>query len=127
MKTKLNIENLTYSEYGQLLKLEQTLKHVGNSSASRKLHKAIEAIDRELKTAHLNNPEFKKMVDTIEENFHDFNNIAIQLDDYSIWKFAWFGSSRAILSLTNFYEWRNAFIWEVKDILIGKKTVKIIK
>jgi len=47
----------------------------------------------------------------------------IRLNDYSIWDFAWFGFSMTVLVLSNQTEGRTAFIWEVKEVLVGDKIV----
>ena len=123
MATTRNIKGLVYSDYEYLLRSEDILQDLGYSTAHRMLHSIIDEIDSEIEMVFFNEPELRKLADTIEEAARDFRHIVVQLNDFSIYDFAWFGFSMTVLVLSNQTEGRTAFIWEVKEVLVGDKIV----
>ena len=123
METNLRVKELSYNEDERLLKTEDTLEKVGYTTASHMLHDVIKDIKSEIEWVFSNDHKLQEIADTIQKAHRDFRQIVIRLNDYSIWKFAWFGFSMTALVLGNQSEGRTAFIWEVKEVLVGDKIV----
>ena len=123
MATNLRVKDLSYNEYERLLKAEDTLEELGYTTASHMLHDVIKDIKSEIEWVFSNDHKLQETADTIQKAPRDFRQIVIRLNDYSIWDFAWFGFSMTVLVLSNQTEGRTAFIWEVKEVLVGDKIV----
>lgn len=123
MATNLRVKDLSYNEYERLLKAEDTLEELGYTTASHMLHDVIKDIKSEIEWVFSNDHKLQEVADTIQKATRDFRQIVIRLNDYSIWDFAWFGFSMTVLVLSNQTEGRTAFIWEVKEVLVGDKIV----
>mgnify|MGYP006953651024 FL=1 len=123
MATNLRVKDLSYNEYERLLKAEDTLEELGYTTASHMLHDVIKDIKSEIEWIFSNDHKLQEIADTIQKAHRDFRQIVIRLNDYSIWDFAWFGFSMTVLVLSNQTEGRTAFIWEVKEVLVGDKIV----
>ena len=124
MATTRNIKGLVYSDYEYLLRSEDILQDLGYSTAHRMLHSIIDEIDSEIEMVFFNVPELRKLADTIEEAARDFRHIVVQLNDFSIYDFAWFGTSMAKLVLSNQSGWNRVFIWQVKEVIVGEQMEK---
>lgn len=123
MATNLRFKDLSYNEYERLLKAEDTLEKLCYTTTSHLLHDVIKDIKSEIEWVFSNDHKLQEIADTIQKATRDFRQIVIRLNDYSIWDFAWFGLSMTVLVLSNQTEGRTAFIWEVKEVLVGDKIV----
>jgi hypothetical protein len=116
-----NIKYLSYQSYEDLLMSENVLQDLGLWTTYGMLHGAIEEIDSEARMVCSNEPDLKWIVNTLEEAHQAFRHVVVYLRDYSVWDFDWFDNSKTILTLSNQSGGRKAFIWEVKEVLVGNK------
>jgi hypothetical protein len=119
MAINRDVKGMCYSDYEHLLMAEDVLEQLGYSTAHHLLHNVISDVNAEIEMVYFNDPELRKLANTIEEASRDFRRILVELKDGSLWDFAWFGTSMTILVMSGLSENRKAFIWEVQEVIVG--------
>jgi hypothetical protein len=119
MAINRDVKGMCYSDYEHLLRAEDVLEQLGYSTAHHLLHNVISDVNAEIEMVYFNDPELRKLANTIEEASRDFRRILVELKDGSLWDFAWFGTSMTILVMSGLSENRKAFIWEVQEVIVG--------
>jgi hypothetical protein len=127
MAINTDVKGMCYSDYEHLLMAEDVLEQLGYSTAHHLLHNVISDVNAEIEMVYFNDPELRKLANTIEEAARDFRHIVVQLKDFTIWDFAWFGTSMTILVMSGLSENRKAFIWEVQEVIVGGRTAEAPK
>ena len=121
MAINRDVKGMCYSDYEHLLRAEDVLEQLGYSTAHHLLHNVISDVNAEIEMVYFNDPELRKLSNTIEEASRDFRRILVELKGGGLWDFAWFGTSMTILVLSNQVEGCKAFIWEVKEVIVGER------
>jgi len=127
MAMNRDVKGMRYSDYEHLLRAEDVLEQLGYSTAHHLLHNVISDVNAEIEMVYFNDPELRKLANTIEEASRDFRRILVELKDGSLWDFAWFGTSMTILVMSGLSENRKAFIWEVQEVIVGGRTAEAPK
>lgn len=127
MAINRDVKGMCYSDYEHLLMAEDVLEQLGYSTAHHMLHNVISDVNAEIEMVYFNDPELRKLANTIEEASRDFRRILVELKDGGLWDFAWFGTSMTILVMSGLSENRKAFIWEVQEVIVGGRTAEAPK
>ena len=89
MAINRDVKGMCYSDYEHLLMAEDVLEQPGYSTAHHLLHNVISDVNAEIEMVYFNNPELRKLANTIEEASRDFRHILVH---YSAWRSCEFDS-----------------------------------